>query len=106
MHLRALAGIAYERDLSRCLRIVQNTFDRWDSGEIDVWAVNDKIHEFHDEIARELYKAYAMSDDPLMSVAFGIHQGVLALNEVSDECQPILQRILDSFNRGEGNDDA
>ena len=97
-HLRELAGIGYERDLARCLDVVKNSFEKWEAGEISVWDVNDKIHEFHDEIARELYKAYSSIGDPIYSVAFGVRQGVIDLEEINKECMPLLQPLLNYFN--------
>ena len=62
--LRELAGIGYERDLAHCPGVVKNSFEKWEAGEISVWDLNDKIHEFHDGIARELYKVYSSIGDP------------------------------------------
>ena len=100
-HLRELAGKAYERDLARCLEALKNGFVRWEADEIDVWALNDKIHDYHDNVARELYKSYVMINDPVLSVAFGIKQGVVDINEVSEECKPLLLNMLSLFNNRE-----
>lgn len=97
-HLRELAGIGYERDLGRCLNVVKNSFEKWEAGEMSVWDLNDKIHEFHDDIARELYKAYYSIGDPTYSVAFGVRQGVIDIEEINGECMPLLQPLLDYFN--------
>lgn len=97
-HLRELAGIGYERDLARCLNAVKYSFEKWEAGEISVWDLNDKIHEFHNDIARELYKAYSSISDPTYSVAFGVRQGVIDIEEINDECMPLLQPLLDYCN--------
>ena len=98
-HLRDLAGLAYERDLSRCLYAVKNNFDKWENNEITVWDMNDKIHEFHNTIARDLYKSYVDIQDPLLAVAFGIRQGVLEISEVNINCKPMVEDILTVFNK-------
>ena len=66
--LKELAGIAYEKDLSRCLDVIYGSFENWKSGEMSVWDLNQHIHEFHNEIARSLYKSYTMSDTILSPI--------------------------------------
>jgi hypothetical protein len=97
-HLRELAGIGYERDLERCLNVVKDSFEKWEAGDISVWDLNDRIHEFHDDIARELYKAYSSIGDPIYSVAFGVRQGVIDIKEIDKECMPLLEPLLEYFN--------
>jgi hypothetical protein len=99
-HLRELAGIAYERDLSRCLEILGKKFDQWRGDEISVWELNDLIHEFHNDIGRELYKTYTMSD-PRFPVAFGINTGVLGLVDVRSDCRPLIERLVGSMESGD-----
>ncbi len=99
-HLRKLAGIGYERDLSRCLVVVKENFEEWENGEITVWDLNDKIHEYHSEIARALYKTYTMTD-PAFPVAFAIKQGVLTIEEVNEDCRQLLQGLLEYLNEDE-----
>ncbi|NOR71315.1 MAG: hypothetical protein GQ532_16720 [Methylomarinum sp.] len=100
-HLRELVAIAYERDLFRCLNIVKNSFDKWENNEITVWDVNDKIHQFHNDIALELYKSYVDINDPLLSVAFGLRQGVLDISEVNINCRPMVEELLTLFKNKE-----
>ena len=100
-HLRKLAAFGYEKDLARCLNVVKNSFERWDSGEISVWDLNEKIHEFHDDIARELYKSYTSINDPTFSVVFGIRQGVIDIDEVNEDCKHLLQPLLEYFERSD-----
>ncbi len=91
-----MAGIAYERDMSRCLEVVKKNFEWWERKEITVWELNDKIHEYHNDIARELYKIYEMND-PHIAVACGIRQGVLDKKEVNEDCMSKLHGILEYF---------
>lgn len=100
-HLRELAAIVYERDLSRCLNEVKNSFDKWENNEITAWDVNDKIHQFHNDIARELYKSYVGINDPLLAVVFGIRQGVIDISEVNATCKSLIEETLALFNKTE-----
>ena len=96
--LRTLALLAYERDLSRCIGAVQNQITAWRGGEITVWDVEQTIHEFHDKIARGLYRSYAQTDS-ITAVAFGVAQGVITLEDVPEEERGRIQEIAKAINR-------
>jgi hypothetical protein len=85
-HLRKLIELAYERDLERCLEVLAQKFDAWRKNDISVWDLDRKIHEYHQEIARSLYKSYTLNN-PIFTVAFGITQGVISKDEVDESCR-------------------
>ena len=60
--LRRLAGLAHERELSEALTNLESEFGRWRIGEISVFELNDRIHEFHHGLSRDLYKLYDPRD--------------------------------------------
>ena len=96
-HLRELAGIGYERDLERCMSVLYEQFEKWKQKEISVWDLNEKIHKFHNQIARDLYKSYTIND-PIFPVVFGIKSGVLSIDEVQQECRPEIEELLKSLD--------
>lgn len=61
-------------------------FRVWRANDVSVWDLNDKINEYHDEIARTLYSSYTINN-PIFSVAFGIANGVLTIDEVEESCR-------------------
>ncbi len=85
-HLRELTELAYERDLERCLEVLAQNFDAWRKNDVSVWDLDRKIHEYHQEIARSLYKSYTLNN-PIFTVAFGIAQGVISIDEVDESCR-------------------
>jgi len=93
-----LTDIAYERDLSRCLEVVAAKFEAWKKKEISTWDLNQLIHEYHSEIARELYKSYTMND-PVFSVAFGVAQGVISIKDVDKTCRDEISSLADAILR-------
>jgi len=97
-HLKVLAEIAYERDLTRCLEVVANNFESWKRKEISVWDINQDIHNYHNEIARDLFKSYTMKDTAF-SVAFGVAQGVISLNDVDESCRDRISDLSDAISR-------
>ena len=89
--LRELAEKAYELELGEALRELRTTFAKWERGKIRAFDVSDAIHEFHNGIARELWKAY---DHPLeaITVARAIREGILTEAEVPGELLAKLKK--------------
>lgn len=50
--------MAYERELSMATEELASRFARWRAGEIDVFELNEFIHESHNDASRDLYKIY------------------------------------------------
>ena len=98
--LHALAEKAYEIDLGRCIDKLFEKYQKWKEGQITVWDLNEKIHEYHNEIARDLYKSYTI-DDPIFPVAFGIKSGAIDISEVDQSCLPDIERILEYFKKND-----
>lgn len=96
--LKALAQLAYERELSRCMDALQQEMERWKSGQISVWDIEQSIHEFHKKTARDLYRRYAHTDS-VLAVACGIAGGNIAINDVPEEAREEVQKIADAINR-------
>lgn len=90
--MRELAQLAYERDLSRCVDVLYAQMNEWKDEKMSVWDIVQSIHEFHDKIARGLYRSYVTSDQ-LLAVAFGVAQGVISINDVPVEERARVREI-------------
>ena len=90
--LRQMAEIAYERELTSASEALLHEFQRWKNGEIDVFELNTRIHEFHNGISRALYIRYSGRDNTFV-IASALHRGILTRKEVGE----------DVFNLAEGN---
>lgn len=79
--LRELAGKAYELELTGELENLETEFTRWRRGEIDVHDLSDRIHQFHEGPARNLFLAY---NDTANEIAVGsaIGRGILGEEDV------------------------
>jgi hypothetical protein len=97
--MKELARLAYERDLSRCIDVLHAQMNVWKDGKMTVWDVEQSIHEFHNKIARSLYRSYAMTDD-FLAVAFGVAQGVLSLDDIPESEKAKIQDVAAGINRG------
>ena len=80
---RALAGLAAD-------------FDRWRRGEIDPFALADRIHKFHDGSSREIYNRFALrknSDLPILA-AYSLVQGLIEEKDIPPEVQPYIANLV------------
>lgn len=97
-HLRELAGRAYEIELSKCLMVLDEQFEKWKSGKMDVWQLSDLIHQFHDGDSRELYKYYVFGKDYPLQIAHAIRNGCLSIEDVEESCRGFVQYLMDGFH--------
>lgn len=82
--LRQLAEIAYDRELTEASAKLLLEFRRWENREIDVFELNNTIHEFHNGISRTLYTRYS-GMDTTFGVVSALHRGILSREEVGDD---------------------
>src|SRR3989304_4919105 len=92
--LRQLAGTAYERELSEASKNLLTEFLRWQENEIDVFELNEKIHQFHNGDSRRLYTKY-VGMDPRSSVAQALKEGILDRSEVEDDIYSLVSNLIE-----------
>jgi hypothetical protein len=95
--IRELAGIAYERELSRELTALEGEFARWRSGAISARELNAKIHQFHQGPNRRLFTAYTGGAIE-SAVAAAIAGGVTSEAEAGSEMLEILRGAIEFAN--------
>jgi len=95
--LRQFAEVAYERELSIATRALQEQFVRWENKEIDIFELNEKIHEFHNGISRKLYSQY-VGMDAAFRVASALHHGILSREEVGEDVFLSVEGIVLSLS--------
>jgi hypothetical protein len=96
-HLRQLAGVCYEKEMSLALEALFQEFQKWEKSEISPWDLNDKIHAHHDGTARELWKLYAQINDPALAVAAALAKGVIEIKDVEENCRDLVERKIDVY---------
>jgi hypothetical protein len=92
--LRELAAAAHEEELRRALLPVAAAFEEWRSGQLGSGELTERIHEFHQGPARELYKRY--NSGPL---EFAVAQAIVAVvferaavpAEVLEHCRAAIE---------------
>lgn len=80
--VRNLLATAYERELTEALRDVASQVDDWKKGRVNAFDLSDAIHDFHDGIARELWKHYNSGVADLVLLRLAVERAVLAASEV------------------------
>ena len=100
--LRRLAEGAWESELRELLEQLQNAFVEWQEGELTSFQLSDKIHEFHDEDARDLFKFYT-NPHPSNAVAHALVYGHIDPSDVPDallkKLTPLVALITDEIKR-------
>ena len=91
--LRRLADAAYERELVDELAKLEEQFRRWRSKEMSAFELSDRIHEFHDGAARDLWKIYTFGKPPA-AVARAIANGLIAESALSPKLLAQLEGAI------------
>lgn len=79
--LRSLVNRAYERELKEALADVMIGVDDLRAERINVFDLSDLIHQFHNSVARDLWKFYNGLEPPML-VASALERGYLEAKEV------------------------
>jgi hypothetical protein len=96
--VREWAGIAHDRDLRKALGELRAEFDRWESGEIDSFELNERVHRFHQDTSREIWKRYATTHlEP--AVASAVVAGVLRKEELPSELLRHIAGLIEFYER-------
>ena len=88
--LRELQGLAWEREHEEALGSLRKDFKRWDGGEITVFELSDKIHEFHNGRSRELFNMYSGNLDNWW-IGHTVATGVIDESELSDDLREVFK---------------
>lgn len=96
-HLQDLSDRCHELEMSEALNELFDDFQKWKKGEIDVWDLNEKIHQHHDGTARSLYKFYDVLKNPQNAVARCVFKGVIKMDDVQEDCHQFLERHIEYY---------
>ncbi|WP_295387045.1 hypothetical protein [uncultured Thiodictyon sp.] len=97
-------GRAWEAELRAALGALADRFDQWRSGVLTTEDLDSAVHEYHNGIAREIWKRYT-GDDPALPLARAVALGLIARESLPPE---VLERIapwLETLTRDTGEDD-
>jgi len=81
---RRMAKLAYEREMSELLNELTTEFDEWKEGSINWYNLNDKIHQYHSDDSRLVWKTYRRLK-PRQLVVRAVVRGILQPGELPEE---------------------
>ena len=103
--LRDLAAEAHEQELEDALTELYDEFCTWGGKGMSAFELNDKLHEFHDGISRDLYKTYVLND-PGVAAAIGASRKMVDIETIDKNLCEKLAPMIETFERISDEDDA
>ena len=94
--LRDLAGEAWEAELHIALTDLFENFSVWADKGMDSFELSDRIHKFHNGVARELYGRYTALDAEI-TVSRAIALGILEEDALEGGLREKLAPHIESF---------
>lgn len=94
--LRTLMDVAYQREMEQALSDLQERFAAWRRGEISCLGLNDAIHEYHDGVARNIWKRYNYFK-PEQIVPMAVAEGVLQESELPPQQLERFKQIIEAY---------
>lgn len=94
--LRRLAGLSYERGLSKALEELEEAFREWRRGEMSAIDLNEVIHGYHQGPSRDIWAQFVRSK-PAMAVAYALATNILDPEEVSERLRQELEAWVELF---------
>lgn len=91
--LREFAAEAYEKELSRDLARLDQSFSEWRDGKIDSGELSHRIHQYEMGPSRELSKKYNDGQNDF-NVAYAIVTGILDREEIPEELIEAIDKHL------------
>ena len=79
-------------------------FGEWKDQKIDAFELNDRIHQFHQKTAREIWKMYINAGNEDMLVARALKLGILTADEVGQELVEQLGPLIDFWQDGSSDE--
>jgi hypothetical protein len=77
--------LAYERELSEALAVLETGFQRWRAGEISAADLDNLIHDHHQGPSRKIWKMYSSTSDWEIALPGAIHRGFLSVEDFPED---------------------
>jgi hypothetical protein len=96
--MRELSSQAYERELRKELENLAEKFTLWQENQMDIWDLEEAIHQFHNGVARELYKHYTMLS-PEQILPYALYKNIIAYEEMPEEIADEIKMMAQLYRR-------
>lgn len=88
--LRKLLAEAHRRELTQALERLYGEFRHWESGDIDSFELDERIHHYHQNDARIIWSRYNGGLPLLMVLAGSVQSGLMTMEELPAE---LLEKV-------------
>jgi hypothetical protein len=95
--LRSLAGEAYRAGLAQHIEKLEAAFVSWRKGDISVFDLDDRIHEYHSGPRKQLYNFYQMQNQPEAAVAHALAHNLIDRDKVSALVAEKIEHLVRFF---------
>ena len=92
--LNKLIAEAHRRELTQALERLYVEFRRWDSGDIDAFELDERIHHYHQNDARIIWSHYNGGLPLLIVLAGTVQSGLMTLEELPAEFRETVANTL------------
>jgi hypothetical protein len=97
--LREATGYAWEAELGAELMKLLQEFHAWREGRLNVFELSDKIHQFHDGTARELYGRYASDQDEPWKAARAVALGFVSEDRLGESLTAKIAHRIEEYRQ-------
>ena len=101
--LREHAARAWEAEMSAALGALSAKFDEWNAGAMSTADLDAAIHEYHNGIARDIWKRFS-TNDPVIPLAHAVATGVLPKDSLPPEVVERIESMVALFEEEERGD--
>ena len=103
--LREHAGRAWEAEMSAALGTLSAKFDEWKAGAMSTADLDAAVHEYHDGIARDIWKRFSRND-PVIPLAHAVATGVLPKDSLPPEVVELIASMVGLFEEEDCGDES
>jgi len=94
--LRQYASRAWDAEVQATLQALAVKFERWKKGGMSSADLNDAIHEYHDGVAREIWKRFS-TNKPGMPLAHAVAAGFVTKESLPAEVLEHIESMVEYF---------
>jgi hypothetical protein len=84
--------------LTHALERLHGEFRHWESGDIDCFELDERIHHYHQNDARIIWSRYNGGPPSLMILASTVQSGLMTLEELPEEFREKVAKALQALS--------
>jgi len=90
--LREIVEECYLDALDDALAILYEDFQKWGGGQINAFELDERIHYYHQNTARELFNMFN-GGDVVLGIIFALRTGTISIEALDSDLQPLFDNV-------------